>query len=69
MENKGIEITERQNEVIQLLAEGKRPVEIAEILGISAHTVKTHIQLLYATAQVHNRYALVSWGFRNGILR
>lgn len=38
----GLELTPRQREILQLLAEGKSAKEIGAILGISSRTVETH---------------------------
>lgn len=53
-------LTRRQLEVLLLLAEGKKSREIAEELGISVHTVRTHIQGVLRTLGAANRLEAVS---------
>jgi DNA-binding NarL/FixJ family response regulator len=49
------ELTAREREVLQLVARGHRTPEIAAALGISAHTVSTHIKHIYAKLEVTTR--------------
>jgi len=53
-------LTRRQLEVLLLLAEGKKSREIAEELGISVHTVRTHIQGVLRSLGAANRLEAVS---------
>lgn len=53
-------LTRRQMEVLLLLAEGKRSREIAGELGISFHTVRTHIQGILRTLDSANCLEAVS---------
>ncbi len=53
-------LTRRQLEVLLLLAEGKKSREIAGELGISVHTVRTHIQGILRTLGSANRLEAVS---------
>ena len=48
-------LTEREFEVLKLLVEGKRNVEIAEKLFISIHTAKAHIGSILHKLHVHHR--------------
>lgn len=48
-------LTERENGLLQKLAEGLRYKEIAEELNISAETVRTHIRNIYQKLQVQSR--------------
>ena len=58
-------LTERQNEVLQLLAIGKSNKEIARILRIAEGTVKVHITAAFRMMGVHNRVSaaaiLLNW--------
>jgi DNA-binding NarL/FixJ family response regulator len=58
-------LTERENQVLQLLARGLPNKQIAAQLGISEHTVKFHVSSIYAKLQATNRTEAV----RSGILR
>lgn len=48
-------LSRRENEVLQLLAEGMSNSELAEELGLSTHTVKVHIKKILAKLNVKDR--------------
>ncbi len=48
-------ITEREREVLQLLADGRSNKEIAAELGLSPNTVKTHVASLFEKLRVARR--------------
>lgn len=52
--------TEREMQIVRLLAEGKTSVETAEILGISQHTVKNHRKNILKKADCKTTGQLVS---------
>ncbi len=52
--------TPREREVATLIIEGLTNEQVARKLFISLSTVKTHLQNIYAKAQVPNRTALVA---------
>lgn len=49
------QLSERENETLQWMAEGKRNGEIAIILGISERTVEKHVAEILNQLQVENR--------------
>jgi DNA-binding NarL/FixJ family response regulator len=49
-----IDLTERERETLGLLAKGFIKKEIADQLGVSYHTVDTHVRNIYGKLQVHN---------------
>ncbi len=49
------QFSERKNEVLQWMVEGKRNAEIAKILGISPRTVEKHVQDILAEFMAENR--------------
>lgn len=59
-------LTERETEVLRLLARGLANKQIAAALGISEHTVKFHVSSIYAKLNVTNRAEAVSEGLRGG---
>lgn len=61
-------LTPREVEVLQLLAAGLGNKVAAARLGISEHTVKTHVAALYAKLGVSSRGEAVAAGVRLGIL-
>lgn len=60
-----VRLTRRQLEVAQLLADGLRNGDIAEKLGISAHTVRRHMEAILRRLNVSNR-AAAARELRNG---
>lgn len=48
-------LSEREREILQQLARGYRYKEIADALGISLDTVRTHLRRIYEKLQVHSR--------------
>ena len=61
-------LTDREREILGLLAEGLLKKEIATKLGIGYSTVDTHVSHIYAKLQVANAPAAVSEAYRRGIL-
>ena len=59
-------LTERETEVLNLLAEGLANKQIAAALGISEHTVKFHVSSIFAKLNVTNRTEAVRAGLRGG---
>ncbi len=57
--NKGVQLTNRETGVLQLIARGYSYAEIAEMESISKHTVQMHIKNLYSKLSVHSRGAAV----------
>ena len=48
-------LTPRETEILELLAEGQRPPQIAEKLVISVSTARTHVKNLYAKVGAHSQ--------------
>lgn len=61
-------LTEREGEVLQLLAHGLANKQIAGELGISAHTVKFHISSIYAKLGAASRTEAVRLGLQHGLV-
>lgn len=61
-------LTEREMQVMQLLAQGLANKQIALQLGISEHTVKFHISGIYSKLGVMNRTEAVRQGVRRGLI-
>jgi len=59
-------LTERESEVLGLLAKGLANKQIALSLGISEHTVKFHVSSIYTKLNVTNRTEAVREGLRGG---
>jgi DNA-binding NarL/FixJ family response regulator len=61
-------LTDRETEVLQLLALGKANKQIALDLAISEHTVKFHISSIYTKLGAGNRTEAVRLGVRRGLV-
>jgi DNA-binding NarL/FixJ family response regulator len=61
-------LTDRELEILELLAEGLVKKEIARRLGIGYATVDTHVSHIYAKLNVTNAPAAVSQAYGRGIL-
>lgn len=59
-------LTDREEEVLAEVAQGKTNAEIAEELFISHSTAKTHVARLMAKLQVRNRVEVVIWAYETG---
>ena len=62
------ELTPRQLEVLQLIAEGYSTKQIALELGISAKTVETHRARLTKRLDIHHVAGLVRYALKAGIV-
>jgi len=63
------QLTERERQVLQLLAEGSSGVQIAARLSISPNTVRTHVQSILTKLQVHSRLEAAAFAVRHGLIR
>ena len=61
-------LPQREAEVLQLCSKGLRYAEIAEVLGVSSHTVNTHLKSVYRKLMVHSRAEAVFEARRHGLL-
>ena len=61
------QLTEREREIVQLLAEGQSTKEIAERLCLSVKTVGTHREHLMAKLHVHSLAQLTKYAIREGL--
>jgi two-component system, NarL family, response regulator NreC len=73
LQNRGLEdtyelLTEREREVLQLLAEGKSNKEVAAVLNVSPYTVETHRTHLMQKLNLHNTAEIVLYAVRKKIV-
>jgi DNA-binding NarL/FixJ family response regulator len=64
----GTDLTEREREVLGLLAEGLSNAAIADKLTVSVHTVRNHIANLSAKLGAHSKLEALSIAVRDGLL-
>ncbi|MFB3737833.1 MAG: response regulator [Candidatus Velamenicoccus archaeovorus] len=62
------ELTDREREILQLLAEGMRNEGIAQKLFISPQTVQTHVRNLLAKLGVHSKLEAVAFAVKHGAI-
>lgn len=53
-------LTKRELEVMRLVAQGKKTKGIANTLGLSERTVRTHLERLFLRLRVHSRAQAVA---------
>lgn len=54
-------LTEREIEVLRVMAAGAKNTDIAETLNLSPHTIKTHIYNIFKKINASNRLQAVNW--------
>jgi DNA-binding NarL/FixJ family response regulator len=60
-------LTEREAEVLALLARGRSNTEIAQDLYVAEATVKTHINRIFAKTHSHDRTQAAAYAHRHGL--
>ncbi len=63
-----LRLTEREQEVLTLLAEGLSNAAISERLVVSVHTVRNHVANLASKLGAHSRLEVLSIAMRTGLL-
>jgi DNA-binding NarL/FixJ family response regulator len=61
-------LTDREREVLQLLAEGRSNKEVASLLDVGLSTVETHRANLMQKLNLHNTAEIVLYAVRKGII-
>jgi DNA-binding NarL/FixJ family response regulator len=59
-------LSDRQREVLELLSRGKTNKEVAEKLGVSVNTVRSHVRAIYLLLEVHTGKEAVAKYLRGG---
>jgi DNA-binding NarL/FixJ family response regulator len=60
-------LTPRETEILRSLAGGKTTTQVAELLGISALTVQSHVKSILAKLGVHSKIEAVTLAWRYGL--
>jgi DNA-binding NarL/FixJ family response regulator len=60
-------LTERETEILRLIAQGLNNAEIAARLFVTSHTVKSHINRVFAKTGSRDRAAAIGYAHRHGI--
>lgn len=61
-------LSDREREILQLLAEGKANKEVATLLNISPYTVETHRKHILEKLNLHSPSELILYAVRKGII-
>jgi DNA-binding NarL/FixJ family response regulator len=62
-------LTDREKQVLKLVAEGCSNKEVADLLGISVKTAMSHREHVMEKIGVHNRTELVRFALKRGVIR
>jgi DNA-binding NarL/FixJ family response regulator len=62
-------LTDREKQILKLVAEGHSNKEVAELLNISVKTAMSHREHLMTKLRVHNRTELIRFALKSGVIR
>ncbi|MCP4611915.1 MAG: response regulator transcription factor [Planctomycetes bacterium] len=60
-------LTQREIEILDLIADGRSNTEIAQVLVVEEKTVKNHITRLYSKLNVNNRYEAIRYKLKHAV--
>jgi DNA-binding NarL/FixJ family response regulator len=63
------DLTERERQILQMLAAGKRNDDIATELFISPQTVQTHVRNILGKLRVHSKLEAVAFAVKHGAIQ
>ena len=61
-------LTDREREILQLIAQGRTTPEIAAELVLSPHTVQTHRDHIMSKLDLHSKAALIKYAIEKGLI-
>lgn len=62
-------LTDREKQVLKLVAEGRSNKEVAALLGTSVKTAMSHREHVMEKLRAHNRTDLIRFALRHGVIR
>lgn len=62
-------LTDREKQVLKLVAEGRTNKEVAEVLGVSVKTAMSHREHVMQKLDLHSRTELIKFALRKGVIR
>jgi DNA-binding NarL/FixJ family response regulator len=62
-------LTNREQEILSLIAEGYANIQIAEALSIAEGTIKNHVVNIYQKLDLHSRAEAVAWAWQHNIIK
>ncbi|MDX6663525.1 MAG: hypothetical protein QOG09_1627 [Solirubrobacterales bacterium] len=65
---RGARVTRRQQQILQLLADGHSTAAVAKRLGLSTETIKTHTKQILARLDAHDRAHAVAIALRASLI-
>ena len=63
-----LRLSERERQVLLLVAQGRSNAEIADLLVIAESTAKTHVKRVLAKIDAHDRAHAVVFAYRSGLI-
>src|SRR5690606_34601174 len=61
------DLTQREQEILGLMCQGRDDSEIGQTLGISRHTVRNHVASIYGKIGIHRRGAAIVSALERGM--
>ncbi len=62
------DLTERERQILQLMASGFTNKAVAQNLGIKISTVENHIHKIYQKLNIYNRAQATAYAFQTGLV-
>jgi len=62
-------LTDRERQVLQLIAEGKTTKQAASVLGVSVKTADSHRNRIMQKLEIHETASLVRYAIRHGLIK
>ena len=66
--NGHLELTRRQRETLQHYADGRSTAEVAQRLGVTTETVRTHMKAVLARLDARDRAHAIAIGLRSSLI-